>query len=102
MRKENSDIQLILMDGSILIGTVRGFDNFTVILSNQSGQHLVYKHAIAQIIHPRIAQRRDDSNASDSNAPGCAGSREMDQTREHRDGFNKLDLSGVATPGQVP
>ena len=32
---------------------MRGFDNFTVIVNARGHQHLIYKHAIAQIISRR-------------------------------------------------
>lgn len=57
VRKENTEIKMILLDGAELVGWVRGFDNFTVIVASQSTQHLVYKHAIAQVIIPRSAAR---------------------------------------------
>jgi host factor-I protein len=51
VRRENLEITLILLDGSQLLGRVKGFDNFTVIVSNSTGgEHLIYKHAIAQMV----------------------------------------------------
>lgn len=62
VRKENTEIKMVLLDGSELVGLVRGFDNFTVIVASQATQHLVYKHAIAQIIIPRSTGRSSDSH----------------------------------------
>lgn len=53
VRKDNAPIEVVLVDGSHLHGQVRGFDNFTVILQADNDQHLIYKHAIAQIVHQR-------------------------------------------------
>ncbi len=53
VRKDNTEIKLTLLDSTSLIGYVRGFDNFTVILHAHGAQHLIYKHAIAQIIQKR-------------------------------------------------
>ena len=50
VRKENTDIEIVLCDGARLRGHVRGFDNFTLILQTSSAQHLIYKHAIAQLV----------------------------------------------------
>ncbi len=60
VRKENTEIKLVLLDGSELVGWVRGFDNFTVIVASQLTQHLIYKHAIAQIVIPRATGRPGD------------------------------------------
>lgn len=54
VRKENTEIMLMLLDGTRLNGFVRGFDNFTVIMNVRGAQHLIYKHAIAQIVSRRI------------------------------------------------
>lgn len=61
VRKENTEIKMVLLDGSELVGWVRGFDNFTVIVASQVTQHLVYKHAIAQIMIPRATGRPGDA-----------------------------------------
>lgn len=53
VRKDNTEIEMVLLDGTHLTGAVRGFDNFTVVVNAQGNQHLVYKHAIAQIIGRR-------------------------------------------------
>ena len=53
VRKDNTEIEMVLLDGTRLTGAVRGFDNFTVVVNAQGNQHLVYKHAIAQIIGRR-------------------------------------------------
>ncbi|OPZ09928.1 MAG: RNA-binding protein Hfq [candidate division BRC1 bacterium ADurb.BinA292] len=53
VRKDNTDITIVLLDGTRLNGQVRGFDNFTVILNAAGSQHLIYKHAISQIISQR-------------------------------------------------
>src|SRR5690606_5836248 len=48
------------VNGTLLRGIVKGFDNFTLILNNRNGQHLVYKHAIAQIVSHRPHARAED------------------------------------------
>lgn len=49
VRKENISVIIYLVNGFQLKGMVRGFDNFTVILENDSKQQLIYKHAISTI-----------------------------------------------------
>lgn len=53
IRRENAEIRLVLLDGSDMTGRVRGFDNFTVVIEDETTQRLVYKHAIAQIVQTR-------------------------------------------------
>ena len=49
-RKERTNVSVRLTDGLEISGTVRGFDNFTLILEGENGrQSLLYKHAIAAV-----------------------------------------------------
>jgi host factor-I protein len=49
VRKDNISVVIYLVNGFQLRGSVKGFDNFTVILENDGKQQLVYKHAISTI-----------------------------------------------------
>ena len=49
VRKDGSPVIIHLVNGFQLKGTVKGFDNFTVILDSMGKQQLVYKHAISTI-----------------------------------------------------
>lgn len=49
VRKENLPVTIFLVNGFQLKGTIRGFDNFTVILESDGKQMMVYKHAISTI-----------------------------------------------------
>ena len=49
MRKEKIPVTMYLVNGARLSGTIKGFDNF-VILLKQDNQQLIYKHAISTII----------------------------------------------------
>ncbi|NLH97793.1 MAG: RNA chaperone Hfq [Clostridiaceae bacterium] len=49
VRKEHLPVTIYLTNGFQLKGTVKGFDNFTVILDTDGRQQLVYKHAISTI-----------------------------------------------------
>lgn len=49
VRKENVAVIIYLVNGFQLRGSVKGFDNFTVIIENDGKQQLVYKHAISTI-----------------------------------------------------
>ena len=48
-RKEKMMVSIYLTNGFQLKGTVKGFDNFIVILDSEGVQMMVYKHAITTI-----------------------------------------------------
>lgn len=48
MRKEKIPVTMYLVNGARLTGTIKGFDNFVILLKQES-QQLVYKHAISTI-----------------------------------------------------
>ncbi|MDH7578979.1 MAG: RNA chaperone Hfq [Bacillota bacterium] len=50
VRKEGSPVTIYLVNGFQLKGTIRGFDNFTVILDVEGKQQMVYKHAISTVM----------------------------------------------------
>lgn len=50
VRKERTPLTVYLLSGYQLRGTVRGFDNFVVMLDCDGKQNMVYKHAISTII----------------------------------------------------
>ena len=53
-RKQNIPVTMFLMNGFQLRGTVTGFDSFTVVLSTDGKQQIIYKLAISTIVplHP--------------------------------------------------
>ena len=52
-RKQNVPVTMFLMNGFQLRGTVTGFDSFTVVLSTDGKQQIIYKHAISTIAPER-------------------------------------------------
>jgi host factor-I protein len=58
MRKEKIPVTMYLVNGARLAGTIKGFDNF-VILLKQENQQLVYKHAISTIIPDKAIELLD-------------------------------------------
>lgn len=80
VRKDNSEIEMVLVNGTHLTGLVRGFDNFTVVVNAAGKQHLVYKHAIAQIVSQRPIQ---DTSAQFQGQP--REQREQREPREQRE-----------------
>ena len=48
-RKDRTPLTIFLVNGYQVRGTVRGFDNYTVILDSEGKQQMIYKHAISTI-----------------------------------------------------
>ena len=61
-RKEKIPVTIFLTNGFQFKGTVKGFDNFTVILDCENKQNLVYKHAISTIIPLRTISILDSED----------------------------------------
>ena len=62
VRRERRGVTMFLMNGFQMRGYVTGFDAFTVVLSTDGKQQVVYKHAISTIVpeHPiPLIQDRD-------------------------------------------
>ncbi len=49
VRKESVPVVIYLVNGVQLRGTIKGFDNFTVIIDTEGKQQLIYKQAISTI-----------------------------------------------------
>lgn len=52
-RKDKLLVTVYLLSGVKLIGRIRSFDRFSVILESNSQEQLVFKHAIATVVLPR-------------------------------------------------
>lgn len=52
-RRERRCVTVFLMNGYQMRGYVTGFDAFTVVLSSDGKQMVIYKHAISTIIPER-------------------------------------------------
>lgn len=63
VRKENVPVTIYLVNGFQLRGTVKGFDNFTVIVEVDNRQQMVYKHAISTISPTRPVNLNFTANA---------------------------------------
>lgn len=53
VRKDKIPVTIFLTNGFQIKGSVRGFDNFTVVIDTDGKQQLVYKHAMSTIIPVR-------------------------------------------------
>ncbi|MGX9133751.1 RNA chaperone Hfq [Rummeliibacillus sp. JY-2-4R] len=47
LRKNGIFVTVFLLNGYQLKGTIRSYDNFTVLLEVEGKQHMIYKHAIS-------------------------------------------------------
>lgn len=50
LRRDNILTTIFLINGYQIKGTVKIFDNFTILLDVEGKQQLVYKHAVSTII----------------------------------------------------
>jgi host factor-I protein len=102
-RKEGGEVKFVMVDGSSLIGQVKGFDNFTVVVQSRNAQHLLYKHAISQIISRKPSRREDadDTAAEPAAAPPPPAPAPAAVAAAKPSRFNppSVDLSGVPGPG---
>ena len=47
LRKESIPVTVFLTNGFQIRGTIRAFDNFTIVIDSEGRQQMVYKHAIS-------------------------------------------------------
>jgi host factor-I protein len=52
-RRERSTVTIYLMNGAKLLGRIKSFDKFSVMLEAASQEQLIFKHAISTISHSR-------------------------------------------------
>jgi host factor-I protein len=53
-RKSRSVVTVFLGNGKKLTGRIKSFDKFTVLLENQYGELILFKHAIATVTTARF------------------------------------------------
>lgn len=75
VRKDNVPVTVYLVNGVQLKGSVRGFDNFTVILESEGKQLLVYKHAVSTISPMRPMPPGGPQGPNGERGPGPAPAR---------------------------
>ena len=60
-RRDKVPVTLFLMNGFQMRGHVTGFDAFTVVLTSDGKQQLIYKHAISTIVPSRPVEIAGES-----------------------------------------
>lgn len=64
VRRERRPVTMFLMNGFQMRGYITGFDAFTVILTSDGKQQIIYKHAISTIVPERpvsLAQPEEEA-----------------------------------------
>lgn len=49
VRKEKIIVTIYLTNGFQIKGTIKGFDNFVIVIDTDGKQQLIYKHAVSTI-----------------------------------------------------
>lgn len=66
LRKEGMPVTVYLTNGFQIRGTIKAFDNFTIIIDSEGRQQMVYKHAISTFTPQRpVSLIQEQQNASD-------------------------------------
>jgi host factor-I protein len=55
VRREKTTVTIYLLNGAKLLGRIRSFDKFSVLLESGSQEQLVFKHAISTISQAKRA-----------------------------------------------
>ncbi|WP_067921595.1 RNA chaperone Hfq [Alicyclobacillus shizuokensis] len=66
IRKERIPITVYLVNGFQIRGTLRAFDNFTIILDSDGKQQMIYKHAISTFTPLRSVNLTFDAGNSNT------------------------------------
>jgi host factor-I protein len=66
LRKEGIPVTVYLTNGFQIRGTIKAFDNFTIVIDSEGRQQMVYKHAISTFTPQRpvslIQEQQQSSN----------------------------------------
>jgi len=54
-RREKITVTIYLVNGAKLLGRIKSFDKFSLILESGSQEQLIFKHAVSTISQPRRA-----------------------------------------------
>lgn len=65
LRKDNIPVTVFLMNGFQIRGSIKAFDNFTIIIDSDGRQQMVYKHAISTFTPQRNVSLAQDNSHSE-------------------------------------
>ncbi|MWV42224.1 RNA chaperone Hfq [Paenibacillus sp. HJL G12] len=65
LRKENIPVTIFLVNGFQIRGTIKAFDNFTVVVDSDGKQQMLFKHAISTVTPQRnVSLMQEPQNES--------------------------------------
>lgn len=59
-RKDRVRVTIFLNNGKKLVGRIKAFDRFTLILDGGAGEQMIFKHAVATVSTARTFDNRMD------------------------------------------
>lgn len=65
LRKNSTFVTVFLLNGFQLKGTVKSYDNFTVLLETEGKQQLIYKHAISTFVPSKNVSVMPDGDSNE-------------------------------------
>lgn len=70
-RREKATVTIYLVNGAKLLGRIKSFDKFSLIMETGAQEQLIFKHAISTISHARrtTGELRQSSGTTESAAP---------------------------------
>ncbi len=71
VRRNHSVVAVFLANGKRLLGRVKAFDRFTILLEGQYGEQIVFKHAISTVSLSAHESRGEEPDAA--RARGAVG-----------------------------
>jgi host factor-I protein len=66
-RKEKTPVTVFLTSGKKLVGRIKSFDKFTIMLDSHYGEQIIYKHAISTV---SVVARNSGSQVATENQRG--------------------------------
>jgi host factor-I protein len=64
IRREKTTVTVYLLTGAKLLGKIKSFDKFSILLESGSLEQLIFKHAISTISHAREVRSAADTHQS--------------------------------------
>ncbi|MCM3905956.1 MAG: RNA chaperone Hfq [Pyrinomonadaceae bacterium] len=64
LRREKTTVTVYLLNGAKLVGKIKSFDKFSILLESGSQEQLIFKHAISTISHAREVRGAVDAHQS--------------------------------------
>ncbi|CAN5871600.1 RNA chaperone Hfq [soil metagenome] len=64
LRREKATVTVYLLNGAKLMGKIKSFDKFSVLMESGSQEQLIFKHAISTISHAREVRGAVDPHQS--------------------------------------